>query len=101
MSAFPALREDWRNGTAEARMELLMGIITGIRNIRSEAEIHPSMKIEAFVVCPDQEKADLIGEFTQAIIDMTRLSGLTVQRVARSRMMPPPLSPAISRSMCR
>jgi valyl-tRNA synthetase len=80
MSAFPELREDWRNGTAEVRMELLMGIITGIRNIRSEAEIHPSMKIEAFVVCPDQEKAGLIGDFRQAIVDMTRLVSLTVQR---------------------
>lgn len=80
MSAFPELRQDWLNDTAEARMELLMGIITGIRNIRSEAEIHPSMKIEAFVVCPDQEKAGLIGDFQQAIVDMTRLGSLTVQR---------------------
>ena len=79
-STFPAVREEWRNGTAEARMELLMGIITGIRTIRSEAEIHPSMKIEAFVVCPDQEKAALIGDFTRAVMDMTRLAGLTVQR---------------------
>ena len=78
-STFPALREEWLNSTAEARMELLMGIITGIRNIRSEAEIHPSMKIEAFVVCPDREKAGEIGEFSQAIIDMTRLAGFTVQ----------------------
>ena len=78
-SAFPSIREEWRNDTAEARMELLMGIITGIRNIRSEAEIHPSMKIEAFVVCPDREKADLLGGFGRAIMDMTRLSGFTVQ----------------------
>jgi len=38
------------------------------------------MKIEAFVVCPDQEKAALIGDFTRAVMDMTRLAGLTVQR---------------------
>jgi valyl-tRNA synthetase len=79
MSPFPVVQEDWQDSAAEARMELLMGIITGIRNIRSEAEIHPSMKIEAIVVCPDQEKAGLISQFSQAVIDMTRLSGLTVQ----------------------
>ncbi len=79
MGPFPDVQEDWQDGAAEARMELLMGIITGIRTIRSEAEIHPSMKIEAFVVCPDREKAGLISQFSQAIIDMTRLSGLTVQ----------------------
>jgi valyl-tRNA synthetase len=79
-STFPAVREDWQNNTAEARMELLMGIITGIRTIRSEAEIHPSMKIEACLVCPDQEKAVIVGEFAQAIVDMARLTGLTVER---------------------
>jgi valyl-tRNA synthetase len=79
-TAFPAIQVGWLSEDAEERMELLMGIITGIRNIRSENEIHPSMKIEAFVVCPDKEKADLLREFGPAIIDMTRLADLTVQR---------------------
>ena len=78
-TAYPEVREDWLHPAAESRMELLMGVITGIRNIRSEAEIHPSMKIEVFVVCPDREKADLLERFAPAISDMTRLTGFTVQ----------------------
>ena len=77
-SPFPVRHEEWKNDRAVEQMELLMGIISGIRNIRSEAEVHPSSKIEAFVVCRDKEKTDLILSYDAAIRDMTRLSGLTV-----------------------
>ena len=77
-SPFPARRKEWKNEQAVEEMELLMGVISGIRNIRSEAEVHPSNKIEAFVVCPDNKKAGLISSYEAAISDMTRLSCLTV-----------------------
>ncbi|MBW2683979.1 MAG: class I tRNA ligase family protein, partial [Deltaproteobacteria bacterium] len=75
-SPFPGRREEWKNDRAVEQMELLMGVISGIRNIRSEAEVHPSSKIEAFIVCPDKERASLISSYEAAISDMTRLSGL-------------------------
>ncbi len=77
-SAFPELQENWDNNEAVEQMELLMGIITGIRNIRSEAEVHPSSKIDALVLCGDKERADFIAGFTAPISDMTRLSSFTV-----------------------
>jgi len=77
-SPFPIRHEEWKNNRAVEKMELLMGVISGIRNIRSEAEVHPSHKIEAFVVCPDREKADLISSYDAVICDMTRLNGLNV-----------------------
>jgi valyl-tRNA synthetase len=60
-------------------MELLMGIITGIRNIRAEADVHPSQRIEALVLCADPQRATAIEAFAAAISDMTRLSALTVR----------------------
>ncbi len=77
-SRFPEKQENWLNAEVVSHMEMLMGIITGIRNIRSEAEVHPSTKIEALVICGDKQKADLIARFTAAISDMTRLSKLTI-----------------------
>jgi valyl-tRNA synthetase len=81
-SPFPEIQENWLNAEVVSQMEMLMGIITGIRNIRSEAEVHPSTKIEALVICGDKQKAELIASFTSAISDMTRLSKLTVQQEA-------------------
>ncbi len=81
-SEFPVLRPEWQDRQAEEQVALLMGIITGIRNIRSEAEVHPSHRIEAVVVCPDPKQRELIADYCQAIADMTRLSELTVVETA-------------------
>jgi valyl-tRNA synthetase len=81
-SRFPEKQDNWLNAEAVSQMEMLMGIITGIRNIRSEAEVHPSTKIEAFVICADQQKAEFIAQFTAAISDMTRLGKLTIRQEA-------------------
>jgi len=76
---FPERQDGWKNPEVEAQMELLMGVITGIRNIRSEAEVHPSNKIDAFINCPDAVQRELLCSFTRAISDMTRLKSFTVQ----------------------
>ncbi len=80
LSPFPTVEEKWLNEEAENKMTLLMGVITGIRNIRSESDLHPSTKIEAFILCPDQTLVDSITTFTATIADMTRLSALHVQQ---------------------
>lgn len=77
-SSFPEVQDGWKDERVEAQMNILMGIITGIRNIRSEAEVHPSHTIDAFVICPDPERAEFIRSFASAVSDMTRLSSFTV-----------------------
>ena len=79
LQPYPQRQNDWLNDSAEARMSLLMGIISGIRNIRSEADVHPSKRIEAFVASIGDEQAALVNAFSSAISDMTRLSTLHVQ----------------------
>ncbi len=78
-SDFPVVKA-WQNETVEGQVELLMGVITGFRNIRSEADVHPSAKIEAFVLCGDAGKRGLIEDFSTAISSMTRLESLHVLR---------------------
>ncbi|MBU1566124.1 MAG: valine--tRNA ligase [Proteobacteria bacterium] len=80
ITPFPEKQDGSKNPAAVESMELLMGVITGIRNIRSEAEVHPSAKIEAFVICGDQEKVAFIASFATAICDMTRLSSFVVDQ---------------------
>jgi len=69
---------DWQDEKVESQVELLMGVITGIRNIRAEADVHPSARIEAFVLCADSEKRELIQSFSVSISAMTRLESLSV-----------------------
>ncbi|MDH5298501.1 MAG: valine--tRNA ligase, partial [Desulfobulbaceae bacterium] len=77
---FPEVRPEWDNEGAETAITLLMGIIGGIRNIRSEMKLHPSAEVEAIVICPDGERADLIEKFAAAACAMSRAKKVTVLR---------------------
>ncbi len=76
--AFPEVNESWLDDSCEKDLELLMGIISGIRNIRAESDVHPSAAIDAYLVCGDTDKADFITSYSDAIKDMTRLASFTV-----------------------
>ncbi len=78
-SDYPVVMDAWQDEEAEGQVELLMGVITGIRNIRSEADVHPSAKIDAFVLCDDPGKVKFIRDFSAAISAMTRLESLSVE----------------------
>ena len=78
VAPFPAARPAWDNPAAEATVTLLMGVITGLRNIRSETGIHPSAMIRATILCPDPDKAVLLRTHDAAIRVMTRTEQVTV-----------------------
>ncbi len=78
VSEFPQEHPQWYSEQAEKEATLLMGIVTGIRNIRSETEVHPSAKIAAHIICTDSEKAATIKTFERAVSDMTRLESFTI-----------------------
>ncbi len=48
VSKFPVVQEAWHEKAAEKEMEMLMEIITSIRNIRGEMRIPPSLKLKGF-----------------------------------------------------
>ncbi len=76
---YPEAVAAWANPEAEKTTELLMGVITGIRNIRSEMGIHPSERIEATVICADSEKNNRISGQSATIKAMTRLDTLEIK----------------------
>ncbi len=53
-------------------MTLLMGVISGLRTIRTEAEVHPSARIEALLICPDAAKRQILADYTAGIQAMVR-----------------------------
>jgi valyl-tRNA synthetase len=75
---FPEEITAWNNGTAEDEAALFMGVVTGLRNIRSETGIHPSAKVKATVICPDKGKGELLQENSKAILALTRVEELQI-----------------------
>jgi valyl-tRNA synthetase len=75
---FPEARDSWHDPEAEAAMELVMGVISGIRTIRSEADVHPTAAIEATLLCGDGRKRNQIEQFAPSIRSMTRAETLHI-----------------------
>ncbi|MDA3970952.1 MAG: valine--tRNA ligase [Desulfobulbaceae bacterium] len=75
---YPMVNAEWADQNAEESIDLLMGIVGGVRNIRSEMQIHPSAEITAFIICSDTTRAAQITKQTNSISNLTRLSALTV-----------------------
>jgi len=82
-ATFPVTNEEWKNEEAEHAAAVIMGIITGIRNIRSEMQIHPSAEIEATIICPDETRGSLIAALGDTILNLTRSSGLNIVQEGR------------------
>ena len=63
---------------AEAQMALLTAVITGIRNIRGEMNLPPSLQLVAEVQSPDAPARQTIEAHREIIADMARLKNFTV-----------------------
>ncbi len=79
VESFPEVNPAWEDGEAEGMMNLLMGVITGLRTIRTEAEVHPSAKIEAVLICPDEGKRQILADYAAGIQAMVRANSLVIE----------------------
>ena len=63
---------------AESQMALLTAVITGIRNIRGEMNLPPSLQLTAEVQIPEAPARQTIEAHRDIIADMARLKNFTV-----------------------
>jgi valyl-tRNA synthetase len=63
---------------AEARMALSMAVITGIRNIRGEMNLPPSLRLTAQVQSPDAAIRETVDLQRDMIANLARLEEITV-----------------------
>ncbi|MEW6428597.1 MAG: valine--tRNA ligase [Thermodesulfobacteriota bacterium] len=75
---FPAWQADLDNPEAESAAAVVMGIVTGLRNIRSESAIHPGAEIDATIICANDTRASIIAACGNTIIHLTRVRNLNI-----------------------
>jgi valyl-tRNA synthetase len=68
---------------AEAQMALLMDVITGIRNVRGEMNIAPSLSLQVLVQSEDDHTRQVITTHQDLIINLARLSSLAIEKAAQ------------------
>ncbi len=77
LSPYPESNERQIDIQAIAEMELVMDVVTAIRNIRSENNIPPSRKVPAILNVVDPQTRDLLKHTQSYIINLARLDSLT------------------------
>jgi valyl-tRNA synthetase len=78
VSRFPMVREDWNEKEAEKEMEMLMDIITAVRNIRGEMRIPPSHKLTVLVSAGDEANRQAVERGKDYIVNLANCESLTV-----------------------
>ncbi|HLZ19660.1 MAG TPA: class I tRNA ligase family protein, partial [Smithellaceae bacterium] len=78
VSAFPVVREDWNEKEAEKEMEMLMELITSVRNIRGEMRIPPSLKLKVLISTADEQAKKVIEAGAGYMINLANLESLSV-----------------------
>jgi valyl-tRNA synthetase len=65
---------------AEAALAAMIQVITGIRNIRGEMNIAPSLKLAVVMHSDDETARRVIGDHRELVVNLARLERLDVER---------------------
>ncbi|MFW5906338.1 MAG: valine--tRNA ligase, partial [Desulfobia sp.] len=60
----------------EKEASLIMTVTSGVRNIRSEMQIHPGKAVSALVICPDSGKRRMIARHEHIVKELARVEDL-------------------------
>ena len=86
-AAFPLYADNdnsiQRDEEAESNMRLISGIITGIRNIRGEMNISPSLSLAVSAQSQDESTKKTIQQHRDMIINLARLKSLSVRNAVK------------------
>ena len=86
-AAYPAHTSDAalseRNRQSESKMEILINVITGIRNVRGEMNLAPSLSLPVMVQSEDGQTREVIESHKDLVINLARLSALTVENLGQ------------------
>ena len=83
-AAHPAdAAETFQYPESEAEMALVMEVITGIRNVRGEMNIAPSLSLQVQVQSEDEPTRQIITRHQDLIINLAKLDSLTVEKLGQ------------------
>lgn len=78
-AAFPGSSDFISDKNALDEMELVMGIITGVRNIRGEMNIHPSKKIDILMDIPEERDIRIIKDNLSHIRNLVKAGAIEIE----------------------
>ena len=84
VTAHPAdAAETFEYPESEAEMALLVEVITGIRNVRGEMNIAPSLSLTVQVQSEDEQTRQTIASHQDLVANLAKLDSLTVENIGQ------------------
>jgi valyl-tRNA synthetase len=77
---FPCVAKDRDDREAEDVMRLIMGVVSGIRNVRGEMNVPPSLFVDVIVHSPDKGDRDLLEQRRDMIVNLCKLKSIEVAK---------------------
>lgn len=78
VAKFPEASEFKTDEQALREMDVLMGLITGVRNIRGEMGINPSTKLDTLVDIPDTQDAEIVRANAVHVQNLARVESVVI-----------------------
>jgi valyl-tRNA synthetase len=76
VARFPECQQERLDPEAERHMELVMEVVSGVRNIRGEMNVPPAARVEVTCLCEDETTKDLLQGSTDMVCSLARLERL-------------------------
>ncbi len=78
-ASFPGSNDYPEDLESEGQMGLLMDVITGIRNLRSEMNVHPAQKVNIIVLSGSEPARELISRHGTFLRNLAKVEGLQIR----------------------
>jgi len=78
VAPFPGPGDFEKDEKALTEMELVMGVISGIRNVRGEMNIPPSKKVQVVIDVPDEAEAEILRRNLAYISTLAKVEETTI-----------------------
>ncbi|MDD5451111.1 MAG: valine--tRNA ligase [Desulfovibrionales bacterium] len=78
-ASFPESKDYPEDMESERQMDLLMDVITGIRNLRSEMNVHPAQKVNIIVLSGSGPARELIFRHGIFLKNLAKVEGLEIR----------------------
>ena len=78
VSSFPVASDFMSDQQAMKQMQLVMGVVTGVRNIRGEMNIAPVRKVDILVEVPDKKDAEVIRNNVIHIENLAKVQSVRI-----------------------
>lgn len=76
---FPEAADFISDQEALKEMDLVIGVITGVRNIRGEMNIGPSERVSIIIEMPDEEEANIIRQNMLHVQNLAKVDSVSIE----------------------